>query len=226
MTFGAIGGAAIGLIGSSMGGGGGGGQTQSKEPWEAARPWLEDNIRTGQDLQRFYQQNPFNRQQQDAYNNIFSDQSNFRGNIAPGMMDFANRLMGTNYQRAPNMFERRPGGMSGGLLGGGNARPMGYGGQPMGNQPMGGGMAQPMGYEPAVRQPSGGPFSMPSGGGGGSQPSGGGIDFNAQNPYATDLKPIDKAPTDEQTIQDLIDAEMARRDKEREEAEYYFASGN
>ena len=213
-----LGSVAGGLVGGS---GSKGGQTQSKEPWEAARPWLEDNIRTGQDLQRFYQQNPFNRQQQDAYNNIFSDQSNFRGNIAPGMMDFANRLMGTNYQRAPNMFERRPGGMSGGLLGGGNASPMGYGGQPMG-----GGQAQPMGYEPAMRQPSPGPFSMPSGGGGGSQPSGGGIDFNAQNPFATDLKPIDKAPTDEQTIQDLIDAEMRRRDEERAASEYYMSSGN
>ena len=213
-----LGSVAGGLVGRS---GSKGGQTQSKEPWEAARPWLEDNIRTGQDLQRFYQQNPFNRQQQDAYNNIFADQSNFRGNIAPGMMDFANRLMGTNYQRAPNMFERRPGGMSGGLLGGGNASPMGYGGQPMG-----GGQAQPMGYEPAMRQPSPGPFSMPSGGGGGSQPSGGGIDFNAQNPFATDLKPIDKAPTDEQTIQDLIDAEMRRRDEERAASEYYMSSGN
>jgi hypothetical protein len=136
-----LGSVAGGLVGRS---GSKGGQTQSKAPWEPARPWLEDNIDTGQDLQRFYQQNPFNRQQQDAYNNIFADQSNFRGNIAPGMMDFANRLMGTNYQRAPNMFERRPGGMSGGLLGGGNASPMGYGGQPMG-----GGQAQPMGYEPA-----------------------------------------------------------------------------
>jgi len=62
--------------------------------------------------------------------------------------------------------------------------------------------------------------------GAGQVPTGGGIDFNAQNPFATDLKPVDKAPTDEQTIQQLIDEEMRRRDDARRQAEYYFDSGN
>lgn len=221
MAWGAIGGAVVG--GLFGGGGGGGGQTQSKEPWEAARPWLEENIRTGQDLQRYYQQNPFNPQQQQAYNNIFADQANFRGQIAPGMMDFANRLMGTNYQRAPNMFERgsvngRTGRQPAGLLGGGAPQmPSGMVGSTRPTQ------YQPQ-YEPAMRQPTG-VFSMPSAGAG-QMPTGGGIDFNAQNPFATDLKPIDKAPTDEQTIQQLIDEEMRRRDDARRQAEYYFDSGN
>jgi len=199
-------------------GGGGGGQTASKEPWEAARPWLEENIRTGQDLQRYYQQNPFNPQQQQAYNNIFADQANFRGQIAPGMMDFANRLMGTNYQRAPNIFEggarmnRMPS-----LLNGPMPQGMGGSTRPTQYQPQ-------LPYEPAMRQPTGA-FSMPAVGAG-QVPTGGGIDFNAQNPFATDLKPVDKAPTDEQTIQQLIDEEMRRRDDARRQAEYYFDSGN
>lgn len=53
--------------------GGGGGQTTSKEPWEAARPWLQQNIATGQGLQDHYQRNPFSPMQQQAYNNQFAN---------------------------------------------------------------------------------------------------------------------------------------------------------
>lgn len=213
------------VLGSVAGGlvsrSGGGGQTSSNEPWKPVQEWLTQQIPIGQQLQDYYQQNPFNPQQQEAYNNIFADQANFRGQIAPGMMDFANRLMGTNYQRAPNMFER--GSVNGrtgrqpiaGLLGGGVPQ-----------IPQGSASTRPAQYEPTVRQPSGGAFTMPFAGAGGStNPTGAGIDFNAQNPF---YKPPgeEKPPTDEQTIQQLIDEEMRRRDEARQQADYYFSSGN
>ena len=81
-------------------GGGGGSQTASKEPWAEAAPWIKDNIKTGQDLQRYYQQNPFNSLQQTGYQNQFADLDHFRNQMAPGLMNFANKLMGSNYQRA------------------------------------------------------------------------------------------------------------------------------
>ena len=98
MSFGSVAGA---VVGGLMGGGGGGGsQTASKEPWAEAAPWIKDNIKTGQDLQRYYQQNPFNSLQQTGYQNQFADLDHFRNQMAPGLMNFANKLMGSNYQRA------------------------------------------------------------------------------------------------------------------------------
>jgi hypothetical protein len=101
-------------------------QTATKEPWAAAAPWLRENIAQGQNLQAYYQQNPFNQPQQTAYQNTFTDIDNFRGNMAPGLMDFANRLMGQNYRRdgaqqgpRPMQAQTKPmqmQGSSGGLL--------------------------------------------------------------------------------------------------------------
>lgn len=70
--LGAVAGPVIGgLLGGASGGSSQGGtQTMSKEPWEAAAPWLRQQIQTGQDLQNFYQRNPFNQQQQNAYGNL------------------------------------------------------------------------------------------------------------------------------------------------------------
>lgn len=195
------------VVGGLMGDkGGGGGQTASKEPWEAAAPWLRQNIQTGQDLQNFYQKNPFNQQQQQAYQNIFSDQANFRNQIAPGMMDFANKLMGSNYQRAPSMFEQQPGrGAMGGLVGGGGQYPM---------QPQ-----QPMQQQPQQTKP----FTMaPAPTGATPAP----VNFDAQNPYNNDLKPSDKAPVDTRTIQELVDEAMRKKAEDRALAEKYFDSGN
>lgn len=93
----AIGGIVGGIFGDKDGGGS---QTASKEPWSEAAPWIKDNIKTGQDLQRYYQQNPFNSLQQTGYQNQFADLDQFRNQMAPGLMNFANKLMGSNYQRA------------------------------------------------------------------------------------------------------------------------------
>lgn len=85
--------------------GGGESQTASKEPWEPTRQPLIDSVKTGQELERYYQQNPFNPLQQQGYQNLFSDLDQFRGQIAPGMMQFANQMMASNYQRGPRQSQ-------------------------------------------------------------------------------------------------------------------------
>jgi hypothetical protein len=174
------------IAGSVVGGlmsdsGGGEQQTATKEPWSAAAPWLRENIAQGQNLQAYYQQNPWNNLQQTAYQNTFSDIDNFRSSMAPGLMDFANRLMGTNYSRG--------------------------GTQPMGNmqqtkpQAMGGLLSLLSGQSGGQS----GPFSVAP------NRSYGLLDFNALNPYNGALKPAEiKQPT-QQTIEEAIQAEMDRR---------------
>ena len=87
-----------GILGGLLGGGGDQ-QTASKEPWSEAAPWLKENIAQGRNLQAYYQQNPWNALQQTGYQNTFTDLDAFRNSMAPGLMGFANKLMGTNYSR-------------------------------------------------------------------------------------------------------------------------------
>lgn len=91
-----------GIVGGLFGGDSGGGsqQTATKEPWSEAAPWLRQIIQDGQDLQGYYQKTPFNQPQQQSYSNLYGDLDIFRNQIAPGLMGFANQLMGTNYQRS------------------------------------------------------------------------------------------------------------------------------
>jgi hypothetical protein len=149
---------AIGGIVGGLFGGGGGGQTASKEPWAVAAPWLKDIVGTGQELQNAYLQNPFNTVQQTGMQNTLSDIDAFRSQMAPGLMDFANRLMGSNYQRSPAGTELMRG------------RGVASGGQQGQMMPMGLLGATSMGGQP------GGPFSVPA-----SRPFGL-IDFQALNP--------------------------------------------
>jgi hypothetical protein len=73
--------------------------TEKKEPWAPAQQYLIDNLAQNKKLQDHYAQNPFNGLQQQGYENLFGDQNNFRQNIAPGLMQFANQGMNSNYQR-------------------------------------------------------------------------------------------------------------------------------
>lgn len=162
-------------------------QTATKEPWSAAAPWLRQQLEQGQNLQAYYQQNPWNNLQQNAYQNTFSDIDQFRNSMAPGLMDFANRLMGQNYSR------------------GGTAARM-----PMGNmqqtkpQAMNGLLSGQSGGQ------SGGPFSVAP------NRSYGLLDFKALNPYNGALKPAEiKQPT-QQTIEEAIQAELERRQRENQ----------
>lgn len=67
-------------LGGLLGGGSSGGQTQtqSRDPWSAAVPWLSANLGLGQNLQKYYQQNPFSEQQKQAYDNSFNMSDRYR----------------------------------------------------------------------------------------------------------------------------------------------------
>lgn len=75
------------VVGGLMGGSSSGGSVQqSKNPWAAAVPWLQSNLQTGQNLQGYYQANPFNGIQQGAYNNLLSG-NNYINNMVPGLLN-------------------------------------------------------------------------------------------------------------------------------------------
>ena len=106
MSFGAVAasvaGAAVGgMMSGGGGGGGGGGGEVKKAPWDPAIKPLQNSLTTGQGLEAYYQQNPFNPLQQAGYQNLFADLDNFRNVMAPQAMAFNNRMMNTNYQRKP-----------------------------------------------------------------------------------------------------------------------------
>ena len=179
------------VVGGLMSDGGGEQQTATKEPWSAAAPWLRQQLEQGQNLQAYYQQNPWNNLQQTAYQNTFSDIDNFRSSMAPGLMDFANRLMGQNYSRGGATMQNKPqampqssaqsgnGGMLSGLLSGAQS----------GQQSRG----------------SSGPFSVSPG------QSYGLLDFKALNPYNGALKPAEIKQPDQQTIEQAVQAEIERQ---------------
>lgn len=106
MSFAAIAGPVAGaVVGGLMSDGGGGSQTASKTPWEPAIKPLTNSLETGQALERYYQQNPFNQMQRTGYQNLYADLDQFRNQIAPGMMQFANSMMQSNYQRGPRQSQ-------------------------------------------------------------------------------------------------------------------------
>jgi len=91
MSWGAVAGAAVGVVGSALsdkGGGSGGGagsQTQSKEPWAAAQPWIMNNLMQGQALQNAYTAQPFSNAQNQAYNNQ-GNQSAYMRALVPDLL--------------------------------------------------------------------------------------------------------------------------------------------
>ena len=90
-----------GLLGAASGGDKTQTATQTKDPWAPAQPYIMDNLKRGAELQDYYQKTPFNQQQIQSYSNLFGDIGNFRDNVAPGLMNFANQGMTSNYQRIP-----------------------------------------------------------------------------------------------------------------------------
>ena len=120
MSFGTVAAAVAGpLIGGLLGGASssgtqqGGTETVRKDPWSAADPWLRQQIQTGQQLQNYYQQNPFNAQQQNAYGQL-SNSNNYINQLVPNLLgqisgqpgfDRANpraRMQGVNFN-VPNL---------------------------------------------------------------------------------------------------------------------------
>ena len=92
-------GGGLGLLSGGSKNGGAGASSSERSPWAPAAPYLQDNLKTNSDLQKFYQQNPFNAQQKTGLQNTLTDADQFRSRVAPGLMGFANGMMGSNYQR-------------------------------------------------------------------------------------------------------------------------------
>jgi hypothetical protein len=65
--------------------GGAGTQTQTKEPWAAAQPWIMNNLTQGQALQNRYAAQPFSDAQNQAYQNQ-SNQSAYMGALVPSLL--------------------------------------------------------------------------------------------------------------------------------------------
>ena len=114
-----------GLFGAASSGNTTTGATQSRDPWAPAQPYMLRNLQNEADLQSYYQKTPFNAQQQQGYSNLFGDIGNFRDNVAPGLMEFANRGMTSSYQRQRGGAPGSGGGYGGAVQPGG----MGQSGQ-------------------------------------------------------------------------------------------------
>lgn len=220
------------VVGGLMGGDGGGEQqTNTKEPWEPARKPLINSLNTGQDLERYYQQNPFNPLQQQGYQNLYSDLDQYRNQIQPALMNFANKAMTSNYQRGPRQSQMEGmQGMGGGMQQG-STRPqmMSQGADgsytPQGGMPQSGGQGSAGGLLSAIgasqsqgAMPGGllsaaqGAFSAPSVGNYGA------LDFAQLNPF-TATNGIPKAPVAE------APAAKSPEDLAREEWERMVRSG-
>lgn len=226
------------VVGGLMSDGGGGQQTASKEPWAPAIKPLTNSLDTGQALERYYQQNPFNPMQRTGYQNLFSDLDQFRNQIQPGLAQFANDMMQSNYQRGPRQSQmeamqgqmpmQRPQMMQQGGDGAYSTKPMqmqgGQGGlmAAMGqagmspinpNQSMAGNL--PQGLLASVQQ---GPF-QPS-----TQGNYGLLDFVQLNPFTATNgipKPTGKTPAE------LAEEERLRREKEeRDRAALFYSPGD
>lgn len=115
----ALGGAIGGLLGGGSGGSQTATQTANKEPWGPAQKYILDNLQKEAALQNYYQKSPFNPQQLLGYSNLFGDIGNFRNNVAPGLMDFANRGMTSSYQRQRGGAPGSAGGYGGAVQPGG-----------------------------------------------------------------------------------------------------------
>lgn len=156
--------------------------TATRDPWGAAQPFMVKNLEDEAKLKAYYQANPFSAQQQAGLNNTFADADNFRGKVAPGLLDFANNAMTSSYSR-----------QTGGAPGSGG----GYGGllQPGGRS---GGGAGPFRIDPLVSRGyaegmSTGP--MPDGSAMPRMQSNafGQVDFAKANPFTNGAIPAPKA---------------------------------
>ena len=91
MAWAMVGAAAVSTVGGALLGGASGGssqggtQTMNKDPWAPAQDWMKSNLATGQNLQNYYQRNPFNQQQQAAYGNLASG-ADYMNRLTPGLL--------------------------------------------------------------------------------------------------------------------------------------------
>lgn len=215
MSWGAVIGAGVGLVGSAMSSDGGETSTATKEPWGPAQDWMRANITSGQQLQNHYSQNPFNEIQQQGMQGMLDNYDYQNKTVIPGLMGFSNGLMNSNYQRAPS--RGTGGGELQGLLSSNNMRGQSPPGLMSARQPAGqpgemysrGPAQAPMPMQqpqPQQQMPQGqpqgqpmqqGPFGMPASQAG-AQP----IDWQAMNPLykAPEEAPKPYVPTDQEVF--------------------------
>lgn len=100
----------LGILGGLLGASGSGDktqtQTQEKTPWGPAQQYILQGLQDTANLNKAYQQNPFSALQQQQYGNQFGDIANFRNNVMPGLMQFANAGMSGGYQRGGSTIPR------------------------------------------------------------------------------------------------------------------------
>ena len=77
MSWAAVAGAGVGLLGTMMAPKNQS-STNTKEPWAPAQAFMAGNLARGQQLQDFYQQNPFSNAQKAAYGNQFALSDQYR----------------------------------------------------------------------------------------------------------------------------------------------------
>lgn len=113
MSWGAVAGAAVGVVGSALsdnGGGGGGGagsQTQSKEPWAPIQPWIMNNAVQGMNLQNAYTAQPFSALQNQAYANQNNQSAYMRAAVPSLLGQISGQQVGfdrSNPNARPNAF--------------------------------------------------------------------------------------------------------------------------
>lgn len=113
-TWGAIGGAAVGVIGNAVmsdgGGGGGGGagsSSQSRDPWMPLQPWILNNAVAGQNLQNAYTAQPFSALQNQAYANQNNQSAYMRAAVPSLLGQISGQQVGfdrSNPNARPNAF--------------------------------------------------------------------------------------------------------------------------
>lgn len=95
------------LSSGSSSNGGAGTQTQTKEPWLQAQPWIINNLQTGQALQNRYAAQPFSDQQQQAYQNQNNQSAYMRAAVPSLLGQIQSQQVGfdrSNPNARPNAF--------------------------------------------------------------------------------------------------------------------------
>lgn len=92
---------------------------QKKTPWEPAQPWMKQNLESGQKLQGYMEQNPFNATQKQGYQSLLTGVDQFNQGIAPGLFGMANNLAGSSYSRQKGGAPGSGGGYGGAVQPGG-----------------------------------------------------------------------------------------------------------
>lgn len=76
--------------------------TETKDPWGPAQPYLIDNLKTNANAQEHYRANPFSAEQKAAYQNVYNTLANSNANV-PGLLANAANFSKSNRGSMPAM---------------------------------------------------------------------------------------------------------------------------